>query len=150
MKRTLILTIITVIVLIMFPGLKDAGVIEKNFPIRDSLISGTDSLVIDTCGTQYQYIYVTIKDTGVAVASGGIQDSVLVETYNPKLAEWVRVGVRNTLTYTDTEVAVPGSGNTRMFLVLATGIDKIRYRKGNVTYTAGVLTIPQTYGIGYY
>ncbi len=113
----------------------------KNF---DTLISGTDSTVIDTARTFTKYGIVTVVDTGVAVASGGIDDSVFVEVYDPKLAVWVRVGVRSLYDFTDYPVAVPGSGNTRMFLILYPAFSQdsqVRLRKGNATYTAGVRTL---------
>jgi hypothetical protein len=113
----------------------------KNF---DTLISGVDSLVIDTSKTFNKYLVVTVTDSGVAVASGGIDDSVFVEVYDPKLAVWVRVGVRNLLDFTDYPAAVPGSGNTRDFLVLYPAFSSgsmVRLRKGNATYTAGVRTL---------
>jgi hypothetical protein len=110
----------------------------------DTLISGTDSLVVDTAKSWEKYAIITVIDTGVAVASGGIDDSVFVEIYDPKLAVWVRCAVRNLYDYADYPVAVPGSGNTRMFLILYPAFSEgslVRLRKGNVTYTAGVRTL---------
>jgi len=117
---------------------------NDNWKNYDTLISGTDSLVTDTARTFEKYIIFSVVDTGVAVASGGIDDSVFVEVYDTKLALWVRVGVRNLYNFTDYPVAVPGSGNTRMFLILYpsfTNGAEFRLRKGNATYTAGVLTL---------
>lgn len=113
----------------------------KNY---DTLISGTDTLVNDTAKSFHKYCIVTVVDTGVAVASGGIDDSVFVEVYDLKLLVWTRVGVRNLYDFTDYPAAVPGSGNTRMFLVLYPAFStnsQIRLRKGNATYTAGVRTL---------
>lgn len=113
----------------------------KNY---DTLIAGTDSLVIDTAKSFHKYCIITASDTGVAVASGGIDDSVYVEVYDAKLAVWVRVGVRDLYDFTDDVAIIPGSGNTRMFLVLYPAFSTgswVRLRKGNATYTAGVRTL---------
>lgn len=105
----------------------------------DTLIAGTDTLVTDTAKSTTKYIYLSVADTGATYT-----DSVAVEIYDEKLAEWVRVGLREVLTYTDYSLASPGAGTTKMYLVLYAGLSKytiIRQRLLNAQYVAGRRTL---------
>lgn len=103
--------------------------------MNDTLIAGTDTLCVDTLKTFVKYAILTVSDTGTT-----INDSVGVEIYNPKQAVWVRVGVREMMSWTDMPNAYPGGGNTRMFLILFpafSGETYIRQRLLTSTFTSG-------------
>ena len=105
----------------------------------DTLIAGTDTLVVDTLKGFTKYCILGVSDTGSTYT-----DSIYVEIYDKKLAVWMRVGVRNLLDYTDYQVAVAGAGSDRMFLILfpAGSADIIiRQRLANATFTNGKRTL---------
>jgi hypothetical protein len=101
----------------------------------DTLIAGTDSLVVDTLKGFTKYSVLSVKDTGSTYT-----DTVFVEVYDKMLATWIRIGVRNLLDYTDYQLASPGAGVDRMYLILFPAGSKdiiIRQRLGNAQYVAG-------------
>lgn len=101
----------------------------------DTLVGGTDTLVVDTCKSFIKYAYLTVQDTGTTNT-----DSVLVDVWDVKLNDWVTVGVRDVLSYTDFPVASPGGGYTKTYLVLYAGLSRysiIRHRLANATFVNG-------------
>lgn len=97
----------------------------------DTLVAGTDTLVVDTLNAKYQYVYVTVSDTGATNT-----DSVAFESWDSKLQAWVRVGAVSM--YDNTSISVTSSSNAvRMYLLNDTGIEILRQRLINVVYVAG-------------
>jgi hypothetical protein len=97
----------------------------------DTLVAGADTLVVDTLNAKYQYVYVTVSDTGATHT-----DSVAFESWDRKLQAWVRVGAVSM--YDNSNISVTSSPNTvRMYLLNDTGIDILRQRLINVVYVAG-------------
>jgi len=101
----------------------------------DTLISGVDSIYVDTLSSKYQFVVVTIQDTGTTYT-----DSLQVETLDMNYKVWSPVAVRNLIDFTDTEKLIPGAGSTRRYLVLDPNIWVIRIIRYNAQYVAGRTT----------
>lgn len=80
----------------------------------DSVITGTDTISVFTNNNAFEYISVAITDTGTAYI-----DTFYVEKYNPLRSTWERIGAKNTLTWANAEVLVPGTGNTVVYTINA-------------------------------
>lgn len=89
----------------------------------DTLISGTDSLVIDTLKGNYSYVYVMVIDTQATAA-----DTVVFETWSQKDAAWIRVGAINCYDNSNVTAASVLVNAARMFLILDNDIYIFRQR----------------------
>ena len=101
----------------------------------DTLISGTDSLYVDTLYSKYEFVEVTVQDTGATYT-----DSIQVETLDMSYKVWTPIAVRDLSTFTDDDVMIAGAGKTRRFLVLDPNIYIIRIRLINAQYVSGRMT----------
>ena len=109
---------------------------------RDTLTARTDSISVFNEENTYEYIYVTIKDTGTVVT-----DSFYVEKYDPYNAAWHQIGAKDLLTWTHTSVLLPGNNATQTWIIFGFGdyAEYIRVRKINhpsvdVTGTKAMIT----------
>lgn len=90
-----------------------------------------DSVATDTLEARYNYIVVTIEDTGASLT-----DTVKVYSYDIKLADWVQVGLRDLLTFTDGEIAA-NANTTRSYLVLDPSVYMLRVVRTNISGLTG-------------
>ena len=95
----------------------------------DTLISGTDSIYVDTLYSKYRYVTITVQDTGSVFT-----DSLQVETLDPVYSVWTPIGVTNLIDGTDDTLMIAGAGKTRKFLVLDPNIYIIRVRLINAEF----------------
>ena len=101
----------------------------------DTLISGTDSLYVDTLYSKYQFVVLTVRDTGSTLT-----DSLIVENLDMNYKVWSPIAVRNLVDFTDTEKVIAGAGNTRQYLILNPNIYIFRVRLLNTQYIANRTT----------
>lgn len=101
----------------------------------DTLISGTDSLYVDTLYSKYMFVVVTVRDTGTTLT-----DSLQVEVLDMNYKTWSPVAVRSLADFSDYEKLIAGAGNSRQFLILNPNIYIFRIRLLNVQYIAGRTT----------
>jgi hypothetical protein len=99
---------------------------------NDTLISGTDSIYVDTLESKYNIVEVIVQDTGTVLT-----DSLIVETLDMNYKVWTPIAVKNLSTYTESSYVIAGTGNTRRFWVLDPNIYIIRIRSVNQQYVAG-------------
>lgn len=129
--------IVVLVLLLVFAGSlqdsQDSGSITH--PMYDTLIAGTDSLVVDTLNGNWGKVIVTVTDTGSTFT-----DSIFFESYSIQQGEWVRMGATDLLTGSITTVGA-NAGTSRMYEMLDKAIFYIRYRRGNLVYTAGAQTL---------
>lgn len=105
---------------------------RSNRPVlSDTIVTGLDTIVVDTLNANWTNVYVTVNDTGATHT-----DSVAVESWDAELEIWVRIGAWDT--YTNTFVSVLAAVNTaRKYLLDDKGIYILRLRLINAIYVSG-------------
>lgn len=98
----------------------------------DTLISGTDSLYVDTLYSKYQFVVLTVRDTGSTLT-----DSLIVETLDMNYKVWSPVAVINLSDGFAYDYCIPGANKTRSFLIYNPNIYIYRVRLINAQYVAG-------------
>lgn len=98
----------------------------------DTIISGTDSLYVDTLYSKYQIVTVVVQDTGSVKT-----DSLQVETLDPTYKVWTPIGVKNLIDNTDDTLMIAGAGLTRKFQLLDPNIYIFRIRLINTEFISG-------------
>ena len=101
----------------------------------DTLISGTDSLYVDTLYSKYMFVVVTVRDTGTTLT-----DSLQVEVLDMNYKTWSPVSVLNLSDGIIYDYCVAGAGLTRRFLIYDPNIYIFRVRLINAQYVAGRTT----------
>ena len=98
----------------------------------DTIISGTDSIYVDTLYSKYQFVTVVVQDTGSVKT-----DSLQVETLDPTYKVWTPIGVKNLIDNTDDTLMIAGAGLTRKFQLLDPNIYIFRIRLINAEFISG-------------
>lgn len=98
----------------------------------DTIISGTDSLYVDTLYSKYQYAVLTVRDTGSTFT-----DSLQIEVLDMNYKTWSPVSVLNLSDGIIYDYCVAGAGLTRRFLIYDPNIYIFRVRLINTQYVAG-------------
>lgn len=117
----------------------------KIFPIYDTIIAGTDSIVVDTVGGKYPTLILEVTDTGSTYT-----DSIMVEvrkTFYTGDTTWYSVNVKDLKDTTSTNVISrigrtgtwASANSTRVYQVMFPVVGFIRYRLLNngAGYVAG-------------
>lgn len=112
------------------------------FIMSDTLIAGTDSLVIDTLYGNYENVYVSVSDTQATA-----KDSVAFESWDEKLQTWIRVGAVNTFDNSNVMSGVAITGLPRKFLLNDKAIYILRQRLLQGSYRAGARVLTSVSGI---
>lgn len=108
----------------------------------DTLIAGTDSLVIDTLYGRYDNVYVNVIDTQATAL-----DSVAFESWDYKLQAWIRVGAVNTFNNVSVMSGVAIINHPRKYLLNDKAIYILRQRLLQGSYRAGARVITSVNGI---
>jgi len=98
----------------------------------DTIISGTDSLYTDTLFSKYQYVVLTVRDTGTVFT-----DSLIVETLDMNYKTWSPAAVLSLADGFIYDYIIPGAGVTRKYLIYDPNIYIFRARLLNAQYVAG-------------
>lgn len=79
-----------IIVMFFFLAIGTGQAQEDAYFQSDTLIAGTDSLIIDTLNGRYENVYVNVLDTQATAI-----DSIAFESWDYKLQAWIRIGAVN-------------------------------------------------------
>lgn len=79
-----------IIVMFLFLAIGTGQAQEDAYFQSDTLIAGTDSLIIDTLNGRYENVYVNVLDTQATAI-----DSIAFESWDYKLQAWIRIGAVN-------------------------------------------------------
>lgn len=101
----------------------------------DTIISGTDSLYVDTLYSKYQFAVLTVRDTGSTFT-----DSLQIEVLDMNYKTWSPVSVLDLSDGILYDYCVAGAGLIRRFLIYDPNIYIFRVRLINTQYVAGRTT----------
>lgn len=107
----------------------------------DTLIAGTDSLVIDTLYNRYENVYVNVIDTQATA-----KDSVAFETWDYKTQTWIRIAAYDCYFNIFVQSGAAITGAPKRYLLNDKSIYILRQRLLQGSYRAGARVITSVNG----